>query len=68
MNDAIGEDKFLNAKQTAAVLNVPVSWVYAKAESGVLPSYKLGKYLRFKPSEVEKWMEKHRRKGEGANA
>ena len=33
------------------------SWWYQAAERGDVPSYKLGKYRRFKPSEVERWLE-----------
>jgi excisionase family DNA binding protein len=32
------------------------SWWYAKAEAGEIPSYKLGKYRRFKFSEIEEWL------------
>lgn len=66
MNDAMGEDKFLNPKQTAAVLNVPVSWVYSAAERGALPSFKIGKYRRFLQSELQKWLQAQRANG-GAN-
>lgn len=34
----------------------PKSWWYAKAEAGELPSYKLGKYRRFRISEIESWL------------
>ena len=39
---------------------VPVSWVYSQAETGKLPAFKLGKYLRFRPAEVTAWLEAHR--------
>jgi excisionase family DNA binding protein len=38
----------------------PESWWYAKAEAGEIPSYKLGKYRRFRISEIEAWLEQQR--------
>jgi len=38
----------------------PASWWYQAAERGDVPSYKLGKYRRFKPSEIERWLESRR--------
>jgi hypothetical protein len=37
----------LGPRDIAARWGVPVSWVYAQAEAGKLPAYKVGKYLRF---------------------
>ncbi len=34
------------------MLGVSVDWVYDRAASGELPSYRLGRFLRFAPSEV----------------
>ena len=34
-------------------LGLPKSWVYSKAESGELPSYKLGVYRKFRWAEIE---------------
>jgi excisionase family DNA binding protein len=34
----------------------PTSWWYARAEAGEIPSYKLGKYRRFRLSEIESWL------------
>ncbi len=38
----------------------PVSWWYQRAEAGDVPSYKLGKYRRFRLSEVARWIETKR--------
>jgi excisionase family DNA binding protein len=32
------------------------SWWYAAAESGRIPSYKIGKYRKFKLSEIDAWI------------
>ena len=46
-------------------LNVPVSWVYAAAESKKLPSIKIGKYLRFERSAIEAFIDAGRQGGKG---
>ncbi len=53
-------EKLLDPREVAAAWNVPVSWVYQKAEAGVLPSVKLGKYRRFDPVAVREWFERQR--------
>ena len=58
---AVQDDQILLApRDVAARWGVPISWVYAQAEAGKLPGYKLGKYLRFRPAEVAAWLEAHR--------
>ena len=51
---------FAGPKDVAARLGVPVSWVYAAAERGTLPSFKIGKYRRFDWREIEVWLETQR--------
>jgi predicted DNA-binding transcriptional regulator AlpA len=41
----------------------PKSWWYANAENGTVPSYKLGKYVKFRLSEVETWIQAQKRQG-----
>jgi excisionase family DNA binding protein len=48
-------------REAAMYLGVPVSWVYARVESGELPSYKFARYVRLCPAEVTEWMEAQRR-------
>lgn len=52
---------FLSVEQVAQRLGVPRSWVYTQAEAGKLPAVKLGKYVRFNPEELEKWLLQQRR-------
>ncbi len=52
--------KFLNIKQLAAELNVPVSWIYSRTrETGPdsIPFTKMGKYLRFEIEKVLAWLQ-----------
>jgi len=44
---------WLDTKQAAAALQVPVSWVAEKARQGQLRSHKLGHYVRFRRVELE---------------
>jgi excisionase family DNA binding protein len=53
-------EPLLGPRDVATRWGVPVSWVYSQAETGKLPAFKLGKYLRFRPAEVTAWLEAHR--------
>jgi excisionase family DNA binding protein len=46
----------LNVQDVARLFNVPVSWVYAKVEDGSLPHFKLGRYVRFRASDIEAYL------------
>ena len=49
--------KLLNVQELAALLNVPVSWVYQRSRRNAIPiARRVGKYLRFDPAEVERWV------------
>lgn len=57
--------QLVTVQGVAARFDVPVSWVYMKAESGELPSYKIGRYRRFEIREVEQWLQAQRQGGNG---
>ncbi len=55
--------RLLTVGEVAEMLHVPVSWVYGrmrKRSSERLPGYRLGKYWRFRETEVLAWVELHR--------
>jgi excisionase family DNA binding protein len=55
-------NELLTVKEIAALLKVPVSWVYGHLRSrncDRLPAYRLGKYWRFRAEEVLGWVRKH---------
>jgi excisionase family DNA binding protein len=54
------ENGFVDVKDLKARFGPPESWWYAKAEAGEIPSFKLGKYRKFRLSEVEAWIEAQR--------
>jgi excisionase family DNA binding protein len=47
----------LDAGEAAALLNVPASWVRSEARAGRIPSIPLGRYVRFRSSDLEAWIE-----------
>jgi excisionase family DNA binding protein len=48
-------EPWISVDDLALVLGVSTDWVYEKAASGDLPSYKFGGHRRFRVSEVEDW-------------
>jgi excisionase family DNA binding protein len=48
-------EPWISVDDLAFVLSVSTDWVYEKAASGELPSYKFGGHRRFRVSEVEDW-------------
>ncbi len=54
------DEKLVGVKDLAEKYGPQASWWYQRAEAGDIPSYKLGKYRRFKPSEIERWLESRR--------
>jgi excisionase family DNA binding protein len=47
-------ENLLKAGELAHRLNLPESWVRTEERAGRIPSLRLGKYVRFKLSEVER--------------
>jgi excisionase family DNA binding protein len=46
-------EELLTAGQLGKRLNVPESWVRSEQRAGRMPSVRLGRYVRFRPSEVD---------------
>jgi excisionase family DNA binding protein len=58
------QDELMTVSEIAALLKVPVSWVYERTRRrGIerLPHVKLGKYLRFSMPEIKEWLQKQYR-------
>jgi excisionase family DNA binding protein len=45
-----------DAQDVARYLKASRSWVYQKAEAGLLPSLRIGGLLRFDPATVRAWV------------
>jgi excisionase family DNA binding protein len=63
----------LDAKEAAALLNVPATWVLAEARADRIPHVRLGRYVRFDAGELQVWWQGRRRgpwrsRGAAANA
>jgi excisionase family DNA binding protein len=53
--------ELLTVHDVAALLRVPVSWVYEHTRRGVphaLPVVKVGKYVRFRPSDLLEYVDR----------
>jgi excisionase family DNA binding protein len=53
----------LTVKDVADFLRVPVTWVYARTRvrgRNRIPGFRLGKYWRFSPNDVNSWLERQR--------
>lgn len=46
----------LTAEDVAARLQVPKSWVYAESRAGRMPHVKLGRYRRYRPEALDRWV------------
>jgi excisionase family DNA binding protein len=56
--------RYLTVEEVAEVLGVPKTFIYRRTCRGhpdALPSYRFGGHLRFLPSDIEDWIEAHRR-------
>jgi excisionase family DNA binding protein len=53
-----GLEKLLDAKAVAELLGEKEQWVYRQAKAKKIPSVKLGKYWKFSPSLLQKWLER----------
>jgi excisionase family DNA binding protein len=48
--------RLLGARELAELFGVPESWIREQARLGILPSFKLGHYVRFRLQEVERFL------------
>ena len=60
------DDRLLDAHEIAALLNVPVSWVREHTLNGDIPHLKLGRYRRYRRTDILDWIEKQAQGGQGA--
>jgi len=55
------ESEFLTIQEVSEWLHIKPATLYAKVGGGEIPHYKVGRLLRFKREEIDRWMEDHRR-------
>jgi len=51
-------NRLLSTQEVADLLGVKLSTIYQWTHQGFIPHVKLGKFVRFKESEIAKWIEK----------
>ena len=51
-------EPLLGAEEVAKILGVDVGHVHAQARSRKIPSVMVGKYRKFSPSQLKKWIER----------
>lgn len=56
-------ERLLTAAEIAERLGVPETWVRESARSGAIPHIRLGRYVRFDLSDVERWLEECKQPG-----
>jgi len=57
------ERSLLTVEEVAALLKVPPSWVYERTRLRTrerIPGFRLGKYWRFRESDILAWLERQR--------
>lgn len=57
------ESTRLKVPEAAKFLGVSPGYVHKKAAAGLIPSYKVGKYLEFELADLEKYREAKKRGG-----
>jgi excisionase family DNA binding protein len=50
-------DRLLTADEVAAMLHVTKSWVYDQTRQHRMPHVRLGRYVRYRRSAVDRWIE-----------
>ena len=53
-------EPFITVDDLARILGVPKSFVYEKSVRGEMPSFLVGRYRRYRLSEVLAWLEQQR--------
>jgi excisionase family DNA binding protein len=49
------ESKLMTVEEVAALLRVPVSWIYSRSRCNTIPIVRVGKYVRFNEDEITTW-------------
>jgi excisionase family DNA binding protein len=55
------DEPLLTAVEVASVLRVTTDWVYAESRRNGLPHVRLGRYVRFRRSAIERWLDEAQR-------
>lgn len=50
-------EALLDCEQVAQWLGVKESWVFYAAKNGIIPCIKVGRYVRFRRPDIQKWID-----------
>jgi excisionase family DNA binding protein len=53
------EEHIFDVRGLSEYLQVPLSWIYKQVSLNAIPYFKSGKYVRFKKSAIDKWIDTH---------
>ena len=56
----VNVDRFMTLNETADYLNLHKRTVYKWARAGTIPASKLGGIWRFRKSEIDAWVQRHK--------
>jgi excisionase family DNA binding protein len=51
-NSPEGQTKYYTVEDLAAILKVPVTWIYERTRKNVIPHHRFGKYIRFTEADL----------------
>jgi excisionase family DNA binding protein len=54
-------EPLLTADEVASFMRVTRSWVYAETRRDALPHVRLGRYVRYRRSAIERWLDESQR-------
>lgn len=57
--------KMLNPEQVSNMLEIKVSTIYQWTHQRFIPHIKIGRFVRFREDEIEKWLAENKRKALG---
>jgi excisionase family DNA binding protein len=55
------DNQFLTVQEVSQYLHIKPATLYSKVGGGEIPYYKVGRLVRFKREDIDRWMEDHRR-------
>ena len=56
------QKEFLSIEDVAIYLGIKKSTLYSKVKTGEIPHYRLGRLLKFRKEDIDRWMEGNRQK------
>jgi len=59
--------EYLSVTDASNYLNVKKSFLYSMVQSGQIPHYRFGRMIRFKHSDLDTWIEDHRKEKIGVS-